>query len=60
MNITKTVRKHSIDRNLRPTGSEFHSGSTITEVRHDEEDDEEYAEGSVSLNGHSFDRISHQ
>lgn len=59
LNITKTVRKHSIDRNLRPTGSEFHSGSTTAEVRHDEEDDEEYAEGSVSLNGHSFDRISH-
>lgn len=60
MNITKTVRKHSIDKNLRPTGSEFHSGSTATELKHDAEDDEEYGEGSVSLNGHSFDRVTHQ
>ncbi|XP_004244141.1 protein disulfide isomerase-like 5-4 [Solanum lycopersicum] len=59
LNITKTVRKHSIDKNLRPTGSEFHSGSTATELKHDAEDDEEYGEGSVSLNGHSFDRVTH-
>ncbi|MCD7450951.1 Protein disulfide-isomerase 5-4 [Datura stramonium] len=60
LNITKTIRKHSIDKHLRPTGSEFHSGSTTTALKHDEEDDEEYGEGSVSLNGHSFDRVSHQ
>lgn len=45
---------------MRPTGSEFHSGSTAREIKHDEEDDEEYGEGAVSLNGHSFDRVSHQ
>ncbi|KAF3626881.1 Protein disulfide-isomerase 5-4 [Capsicum annuum] len=59
LNITKTIRKHSIDKHLRPTGSEFHSGSTTTALKHDEEDDEEYGEGSVSLNGHNFDRVTH-
>lgn len=59
LNITKTIRKHSIDKHLRPTGSEFHSGSTTTELKHDEVDDEEYGEGSVSLNGHNFDKASH-
>lgn len=60
LNITKTVRKYSIDSRLNPTGSEFHSGSVTQAIKHDEEADEEYGEGSVSLNGRNFDRISHQ
>lgn len=60
LNITKTVRKYSIDSRLNPTGSEFHSGQVTKAIKHDEEGDEEYGEGSVSLNGHNFDRISHQ
>lgn len=59
LNITKTVRKYSIDSNLRPTGSEFQAGA-IAAVKHDEEVDEEYGEGSFSLNGRSFDRIVHE
>lgn len=60
LNITKTVRKYSIDSRLNPTGSEFHSGQVTKAIKHDDEADEEYGEGSVSLNGHNFDRISHQ
>ncbi|KAH6786418.1 PDI-like 5-4 [Perilla frutescens var. hirtella] len=60
LNITKTIRKYSIDSRLNPTGSEFHSGAVTKAIKHDEEGDEEYGEGSVSLNGHNFDRLSHQ
>ncbi|KAL6544444.1 Protein disulfide-isomerase 5-4 [Orobanche minor] len=60
LNITKTVRKYSIDPNLNPTGSEFRSGPITKPVKHGEEVDEEYGEGSVVLNANNFDRISHQ
>ncbi|XP_047958141.1 protein disulfide-isomerase 5-4 isoform X1 [Salvia hispanica] len=60
LNITKTIRKYSIDSRLNPTGSEFHSGPVTKGIKHDEETDEEYGEGSVLLNGHNFDRISHK
>ncbi|KAL3851238.1 hypothetical protein ACJIZ3_013120 [Penstemon smallii] len=60
LNVTKTVRKYSIDSNLNPTGSEFRSGLTAIAIKHDDEVDEEYAEGSVSLSARNFDRISHQ
>lgn len=59
LNITKTVRKYPIDSNLRPIGSEFQSGPVSDAIKHDVDEDEEYAEGSVSLNTHNFDRISH-
>ncbi|CAI9784183.1 unnamed protein product [Fraxinus pennsylvanica] len=60
LNITKTVRKYSIDSNLKPTGSEFQSGPISTAIKHDEEVDEEHGEGAVTLNSHNFDRVSHQ
>ncbi|GFP89994.1 protein disulfide-isomerase 5-3 [Phtheirospermum japonicum] len=60
LNITKTVRKYSIDPNLNPTGSEFRSGPHAKPIKHDDENDEEYGEGSVVLTGNNFDRISHQ
>nr|CAD1819164.1 unnamed protein product [Ananas comosus var. bracteatus] len=60
LNITKTVRKFSIDRNLVSTGSEFHSGPIPKVNRHGDENDEEYSDGSVSLNANSFDSHSHQ
>ncbi|KAL6538401.1 Protein disulfide-isomerase 5-4 [Orobanche gracilis] len=60
LNITKTVRKYSIDPNLNPTGSEFRSGPITKPIKHGEEVDEEYGEGSVVLNANNFDRISHQ
>lgn len=58
LNITKTVRKYSIDKHLNPTGSEFQSGPVSDAIRHDEEVDEEHGEGSVSLYGRNFDRIA--
>nr|GMD51359.1 protein disulfide isomerase-like 5-4 [Ipomoea batatas] len=59
LNITKTVRKYSIDSNLVPTGSEFQSGAIANAVKHDEEVNEEHAEGAVRLTGRNFDRVSH-
>ncbi|KAK7405080.1 hypothetical protein VNO78_06264 [Psophocarpus tetragonolobus] len=60
LNITKTVRKFSIDSNLRPTGAEFHSGTAANAVKHDDEVDQESVEGSFSLTTHNFDNYVHQ
>ncbi|XP_052207300.1 protein disulfide isomerase-like 5-4 [Diospyros lotus] len=60
LNITKTIRKYPISADLRPTGSEFHSGPISRNIKHDEEVDEEYAEGSIALGERNFDRISHK
>ncbi|KAJ8763645.1 hypothetical protein K2173_003117 [Erythroxylum novogranatense] len=60
LNITKTIRKFSIDHNLNPTGSEFHSGSVMHYIKHGDEAVEEAVEGSVSLTGRNFDHYSHQ
>ncbi|KAM4092509.1 hypothetical protein ACB094_06G044900 [Castanea mollissima] len=59
LNITKTIRKFSIDHNLKPTGSEFHSGPISHDIKHGEEFDEEPVEGSVDLTAQNFDRYSH-
>lgn len=58
LNITKTIRKFSIDSKLRPTGSEFQSGPTKNLIKHDDDGLEEYGEGSVALNGHNFDKVA--
>ncbi|XP_071907513.1 protein disulfide isomerase-like 5-4 isoform X1 [Coffea arabica] len=60
LNITKTVRKYSIDSHLNPTGFEFLSGPILDAIKHDEEIDEEHGEGAVSLYGRNFDRIAKQ
>ncbi|CAL0328919.1 unnamed protein product [Lupinus luteus] len=60
LNITKTVRKFSIDSNLRPTGTEFHSGTVANAVKHDDEVDGESVEGSLSLTTQNFDKYVHQ
>ncbi|KAK8579136.1 hypothetical protein V6N13_142356 [Hibiscus sabdariffa] len=60
LNITKTIRKFSIDQHLRPTGSEFQSGPVPHTIKHGDEVDEETVEGSVTLNGVSFDELSHE
>ncbi|KAK7290826.1 hypothetical protein RIF29_05549 [Crotalaria pallida] len=60
LNITKTVRKFSIDSNLRPTGAEFHSGPAANIIKHDTEVDEESIEGSIVLTEHNFDKYVHQ
>lgn len=59
LNITKTVRKFPIDSDLKPTGTEFHSGAIMKLVKHGDDSDEEYGEGAVPLSGKNFDRFSH-
>lgn len=59
LNITKTIRKFSIGPDLKPTGSEFHSGPISNFIKHGDEVDEEYGEGSVTLTAHNFERFSH-
>jgi len=56
LNITKTVRKFSIDSKLRPTGSEFHSGTIANAVKHDDEVDTDFVEGSLPLTSQHFDK----
>ncbi|CAN1318595.1 Protein disulfide-isomerase 5-4 [Linum perenne] len=58
LNITKTVRKFSIDHNLQPTGSEFHSGPVMHLIKHDVDVGEDEVEGSVTLNERNFDGFS--
>ena len=60
LNITKTIRKYSIDPDLRPTGTEFHSGPVGKVIKHGDETDEEYSEGSASLTAQNFYKYSHQ
>ncbi|XP_024019310.1 protein disulfide-isomerase 5-4, partial [Morus notabilis] len=60
LNITKTIKKFSIDANLKPTGAEFHSGPVSNFIKHGDEVEEESGEGSVSLTANNFDQFSHQ
>lgn len=59
LNITKTIRKFSIDPDLRPTGAEFHSGPISHYIKHGDEVDEEPVDGSVPLTAQNFDKYSH-
>ncbi|KAJ0751307.1 hypothetical protein Hdeb2414_s0069g00771801 [Helianthus debilis subsp. tardiflorus] len=60
LNITKTIRKYAINKHLQATGAEFDPIPTFSVIKHDDKIDEEYGEGSVTLNSHNFDRISHK
>ncbi|CAL9041429.1 unnamed protein product [Musa banksii] len=60
LNITKTVRKFSIDPNLISTGSEFHSGPIPKVNKHGDDFQEEYSDGSDSLTAESFEKYAHQ
>ncbi|TKY48970.1 disulfide-isomerase 5-4 [Spatholobus suberectus] len=60
LNLTKTVRKFSIDSNLRPTGAEFHSGPDANVIKHDNEVNEEFIEGAVVLTTQNFDKYALQ
>ncbi|KAE9456596.1 hypothetical protein C3L33_11607, partial [Rhododendron williamsianum] len=57
LNITKTVRKYPINSDLKPTGSEFHSGPISKDIKHDDEVDEQHAGGSASLDARNFDIV---
>ncbi|XP_004487592.1 protein disulfide-isomerase 5-4 isoform X2 [Cicer arietinum] len=60
LNLTKTVRKFSIDSDLRPTGSEFHSGPATNVIKHDDKVDEESLEGAFVFTSDNFDKYAHQ
>ncbi|EEF39562.1 protein disulfide isomerase-like 5-4 [Ricinus communis] len=60
LNITKTIRKFSIDHDLNPTGSEFQSGPVLHHIKHGDEIEGEVGEGSVSLNSRNFDQYAQQ
>ncbi|KAG7541318.1 Thioredoxin-like superfamily [Arabidopsis thaliana x Arabidopsis arenosa] len=60
LNVTKTIRKFSIDSNMRPTGSEFHAGEVLSLINHGDETGEEVVEDSVPLTGRNFDTFTHQ
>ncbi|PKU69628.1 protein disulfide isomerase-like 5-4 isoform X1 [Dendrobium catenatum] len=60
LNITKTIRKFSIDPNLKPTGSEYHPGPIPTVSKHGDDFEEESGDGSVLITTASFDQYAHQ
>ncbi|XP_039687044.1 protein disulfide isomerase-like 5-4 [Medicago truncatula] len=60
MNLTKTVRKFSIDSNLRPTGSEFYLRPSTNVIKHDDKVDDESLEGAFVFTSNNFDKYSHQ
>lgn len=60
LNITKTIRKFSIDADLKPTGAEFHSGPISNFIKHGDEVDDESGEGSVTITAANFDKFSQQ
>ncbi|KAI5412210.1 Protein disulfide-isomerase 5-3, variant 2 [Lathyrus oleraceus] len=60
LNLTKTVRKFSIDSTLRPTGFEFHSSPATNVIKHDDKVDEESPEGAFVFTTDNFDKYSHQ
>ncbi|GMI74180.1 PROTEIN DISULFIDE ISOMERASE 12, PDI-like 5-3, ARABIDOPSIS THALIANA PROTEIN DISULFIDE ISOMERASE 12 [Hibiscus trionum] len=63
LNITKTLRKFTINPDLRRMGAEYNSEPVPQVIQHGEEVDDEAVPtlpGSVSLNSDSFDRIAHE
>ncbi|CAI8592997.1 unnamed protein product [Vicia faba] len=61
LNLTKTIRKFSIDSNLIPTtGSEFYSSPAANVIKHDDKLDEESVEGAFVFTSENFDKYSHQ
>ncbi|XP_057450495.1 protein disulfide-isomerase 5-4-like isoform X3 [Lotus japonicus] len=60
LNITKTVRKFSIDSNLKPTGAEFHSEYLANVIKHDDKLDDESPEGAFVFTANNFDKYAHQ
>ncbi|PSR95626.1 Protein disulfide isomerase-like [Actinidia chinensis var. chinensis] len=60
LNISKTIRKYPIDSYLKPMGSEYRLGSISRDIKHDDEVDENNAEGSTALGESSFDITAHK
>ncbi|KAI3755853.1 hypothetical protein L1987_55662 [Smallanthus sonchifolius] len=59
LNITKTIRKYSINRHFQTNGHEFRTGPVTYTIKHDEKVDDTYGEGSVTLTSRNFDKITH-
>ncbi|RXH82950.1 hypothetical protein DVH24_003448 [Malus domestica] len=58
LNVTKTIRKFPIGTDLRPTGSEFHSGPVLHNIK--QGDGDEYSgDGSISLTAQNFVKFTH-
>ncbi|KAJ9551306.1 hypothetical protein OSB04_015351 [Centaurea solstitialis] len=60
LNITKTVRKYSINQHFETAGFEVDYEPFTHTVKHDEKVDEGYGEGSLTLSERNFDRIIHE
>ncbi|KAI3755855.1 hypothetical protein L1987_55664 [Smallanthus sonchifolius] len=60
LNITKTIRKYSINRHFQTNGHEFRTGLVTYTIKHDEKVDDTYGEGSVTLTSRNFDKITHE
>ncbi|KAK9133511.1 hypothetical protein Scep_013039 [Stephania cephalantha] len=60
LNITKTIRKFSIDHNFRPMGMEFHPGPLPIVNKHGDDYYGEHDDDSVSVKADNFDGYSHQ
>ncbi|KAL7598844.1 hypothetical protein Lser_V15G21017 [Lactuca serriola] len=60
LNVSKTIRKYSINKHLQTKGPEFDSTPVSTVIKHDDKVHQEYSEGSVTLNSNNFDKISRQ
>ncbi|KAM7250541.1 hypothetical protein ACFE04_022424 [Oxalis oulophora] len=60
VNITKTVRRFSIDRDLKPTGSEVHEGPVTQAIKHGDDTGDDSVEGSLMLKENSFDSFARQ
>ncbi|KAL4385727.1 hypothetical protein GQ457_15G027390 [Hibiscus cannabinus] len=60
LNITKTIRKFSIDPDLRRMGAEYNSQPVPNFIQHGEEVEDESIVGSETLTGDNFDKFSHE
>lgn len=45
---------------MRPTGPEFIFGPTTHPIKHDDDGEEDYGEGSIVLSGQNFDRVTQE
>ncbi|KAI3504439.1 hypothetical protein L1887_25908 [Cichorium endivia] len=60
LNVSKTIRKYSINKELETKGPEIDPTPVSTIIKHDDKTDEEYTEGSMILNSKNFDEICNQ
>ncbi|XP_039048527.1 protein disulfide-isomerase 5-3-like [Hibiscus syriacus] len=60
LNITKTIRKFTIDPDLSGTSVEYRSEPVPQVIQHGEEVDEEVVQGSIPLNSDNFHRIANE